>query len=106
MDRPNCFQGWGEQNPRQKTIKKITTKARERTYLQSTYTPYTFLATSTHHLYQRSENTEQYWKVGSEYSFEVNENFEIALNYANENKNKGNVYNPWTFRIAFKKFVG
>jgi hypothetical protein len=26
MDRPNCFQGWGEQNPRQKTIKKLQPK--------------------------------------------------------------------------------
>ena len=40
-------------------------------------------------------------KVGSEYSFEISENFEIALNLMYENKE--DVYDCWTFGIAFNK---
>jgi len=40
-------------------------------------------------------------KMGTEYSFEISENFEIALNLAYENKN--NVYDTWTFGVAFNK---
>jgi len=41
------------------------------------------------------------WRLGTEYSFEINENFEIALNLIFENKQE--VYDTWTFGIAFNK---
>ena len=40
-------------------------------------------------------------KLGSEYGFEVNKTFEIALSLAFEHKK--NVYNSWVFGIAFTK---
>lgn len=40
-------------------------------------------------------------KAGTEYSFEVTENFEIALNLIYEDKE--GVYDSWTFGIAFNK---
>jgi hypothetical protein len=40
-------------------------------------------------------------KVGTEYSFEVTEDFEIALNLIYENKE--NVYDAVTFGVAFNK---
>ncbi|HTE31276.1 MAG TPA: hypothetical protein VK666_12935 [Chryseolinea sp.] len=40
-------------------------------------------------------------KAGTEYSFEITENFEIALNLIYENKEE--VYDAWTFGIAFNK---
>ncbi len=40
-------------------------------------------------------------KIGSEYSFEISENFEIALNLIYENRQE--VYDGWTFGIAFNK---
>ena len=40
-------------------------------------------------------------KVGSEYGFEITEDFEIALNLMYENKE--GVYDGWTFGIAFNK---
>jgi len=40
-------------------------------------------------------------KLGTEYSFEITENFEIALNLMYENKE--GVYDAWTFGIAFNK---
>jgi len=40
-------------------------------------------------------------KAGTEYGFEVTENFEIALNLIYENKE--GVYDAWTFGIAFNK---
>lgn len=40
-------------------------------------------------------------RVGTEYSFEITENFEIALNLIYENKDE--VYDAWTFGIAFNK---
>jgi len=40
-------------------------------------------------------------KAGTEYSFEITENFEIALNLIYENKQE--VYDAWTFGIAFNK---
>ena len=40
-------------------------------------------------------------KIGTEYSFELTEDFEIALNLAFENKD--NVYDTWTFGVAFNK---
>ncbi|MCU0361326.1 MAG: hypothetical protein MUF75_11535 [Bacteroidia bacterium] len=40
-------------------------------------------------------------ELGTEYSFEITENFEIALILLFENKQ--NVYNIWTFGIAFNK---
>lgn len=41
------------------------------------------------------------WKAGTEYGFEITENFEIALNLMYENKE--DVYDSWTFGIAFNK---
>jgi hypothetical protein len=41
------------------------------------------------------------FKVGTEYSFEISDKFEIALNLIYENKE--NVYDAWTFGIAFNK---
>lgn len=40
-------------------------------------------------------------KAGTEYSFEITEDFEIALNLMYENKQE--VYDAWTFGIAFNK---
>ncbi|MCU0358585.1 MAG: hypothetical protein MUE95_13490 [Cyclobacteriaceae bacterium] len=40
-------------------------------------------------------------RLGTEYSFEISENFEIALNLIYENKDQ--VYDTWTFGIAFNK---
>lgn len=40
-------------------------------------------------------------KVGTEYSFEITEDFEIALNFMYENKQE--VYDTWTFGVAFNK---
>jgi len=40
-------------------------------------------------------------KAGTEYSFEITEDFEIALNLIYENKEE--VYDAWTFGIAFNK---
>jgi hypothetical protein len=40
-------------------------------------------------------------RAGTEYSFEITENFEIALNLLYENKDE--VYDTWTFGIAFNK---
>jgi len=40
-------------------------------------------------------------RAGTEYSFEITENFEIALNLIYENKDE--VYDTWTFGIAFNK---
>jgi len=40
-------------------------------------------------------------KGGTEYSFEITEDFEIALNLIYENKD--GVYDAWTFGIAFNK---
>lgn len=40
-------------------------------------------------------------KAGTEYGFEITENFEIALNLSYENKEE--VYDTWTFGIAFNK---
>ena len=40
-------------------------------------------------------------RLGTEYSFEISENFEIALNLIYENKDE--VYDTWTFGIAFNK---
>ncbi|HTF17902.1 MAG TPA: hypothetical protein VK658_07505 [Chryseolinea sp.] len=40
-------------------------------------------------------------KTGTEYSFEITEDFEIALSLAHENKE--DVYDSWTFGVAFNK---
>jgi hypothetical protein len=40
-------------------------------------------------------------RAGTEYSFEITEDFEIALNLLYENKDE--VYDTWTFGIAFNK---
>jgi hypothetical protein len=40
-------------------------------------------------------------RAGTEYSFEISEDFEIALNLLYENKDE--VYDTWTFGIAFNK---
>jgi hypothetical protein len=42
-----------------------------------------------------------FFKTGTEYSFEISENFEIGLNLIYENKQ--DIYNSWTFGIAFNK---
>jgi hypothetical protein len=42
-------------------------------------------------------------RLGTEYSFEITENFEIALNLIWENKDE--VYDTWTFGIAFNKKI-
>jgi len=42
-------------------------------------------------------------RLGTEYSFEITEKFEIALNLAYENKQE--VYDAWTFGIAFNKVL-
>lgn len=41
------------------------------------------------------------FKIGTEYSFEITENFEIGLNLMYETKEE--VYDAWTFGIAFNK---
>ncbi|OYU96387.1 MAG: hypothetical protein CFE21_08295 [Bacteroidetes bacterium B1(2017)] len=41
------------------------------------------------------------WKLGTEYSFEITEKFEIALNLIYENKEE--IYDTWTFGIAFNR---
>ncbi|TFV97737.1 hypothetical protein E4S40_03580 [Algoriphagus kandeliae] len=43
------------------------------------------------------------WKLGSEYSFELTETFEIALNLSYENKQE--IYDSWNFGIAFNKLI-
>jgi hypothetical protein len=40
-------------------------------------------------------------RAGTEYSFEITEDFEIALNLIYENKQE--VYDAWTFGVAFNK---
>jgi hypothetical protein len=40
-------------------------------------------------------------RIGTEYSFEITENFEIALNFIYENKDE--VFDALTFGIAFNK---
>ncbi len=40
-------------------------------------------------------------RAGTEYSFEITEDFEIAINLLYENKDE--VYDTWTFGIAFNK---
>ena len=40
-------------------------------------------------------------RAGTEYSFEITEDFEIAINFIYENKQE--VYDAWTFGIAFNK---
>jgi hypothetical protein len=40
-------------------------------------------------------------RAGTEYSFEITKDFEIALNLLYENKDE--VYDTWTFGIAFNK---
>jgi hypothetical protein len=42
-------------------------------------------------------------KIGTEYSFEVAEDFEIAINLAYESKEE--VYNSWTLGVAFNKRI-
>lgn len=42
-------------------------------------------------------------KGGTEYSFELSEDFEIALNLIYENK--AEVYDAWTFGVAFNKVL-
>lgn len=42
-------------------------------------------------------------KLGTEYSFEITEDFEIGLNLAYENKEE--VYDAWTFGVAFNKKI-
>ncbi|GMQ29474.1 hypothetical protein [Algoriphagus confluentis] len=52
--------------------------------------------------FEKNENL-YFWKIGSEYSFEMSETFEIALNLAYERKEE--VYDSWTFGIAFNKRI-
>lgn len=40
-------------------------------------------------------------KSGSEYNFEITDNFEIALNLSYENKQQ--IYDSWTFGVSFTK---
>jgi len=42
-------------------------------------------------------------KIGTEYSFEVSEDFEIAINLAYENKEE--IYDGWTLGVAFNKRI-
>lgn len=42
-------------------------------------------------------------KLGTEYTFEVNENFEIALNFIYENREE--LYDGFTFGVAFNKVL-
>lgn len=50
--------------------------------------------------FEKNENL-TFFRLGSEYSFEITESFEIALNLVYENKKE--IYNSWTFGIAFNK---
>lgn len=50
--------------------------------------------------FEKNENLFLF-KLGTEYSFEISEDFEIALNLIYENKEE--VYDAWTFGIAFNK---
>lgn len=52
--------------------------------------------------FEKNENL-YFLKLGTEYSFEMSETFEIALNLAFENKQ--DIYNAWTFGIAFNKRI-
>lgn len=52
--------------------------------------------------FEKSENL-YFWKLGTEYSFEISEKFEIALNLSFENKQ--NVYDSWNFGIAINKLL-
>ena len=52
--------------------------------------------------FEKNENL-YFLKLGTEYSFELSETFEIALNVAYENKQE--IYNSWTFGIAFNKRI-
>ncbi|WP_111669874.1 hypothetical protein [Algoriphagus litoralis] len=52
--------------------------------------------------FEKNENL-YFWKLGTEYSFEISEEFEIALNLSFENKQ--NVYDSWNFGIAFNKLL-
>ena len=52
--------------------------------------------------FEKSENL-YFWRIGTEYSFEINEKFEIGLNLTFENKQ--NVYDNWNFGIAFNKLL-
>ncbi|GMQ26744.1 hypothetical protein Aoki45_34270 [Algoriphagus sp. oki45] len=52
--------------------------------------------------FEKNENL-YFWKIGSEYSFEMSETFEIALSIAYENKQE--IYDSWTFGIAFNKRI-
>lgn len=52
--------------------------------------------------FEKTENL-YFLKLGTEYSFELSETFEIALNVAYENKQE--IYNSWTFGIAFNKRI-
>jgi hypothetical protein len=52
--------------------------------------------------FEKTENL-FFVRLGTEYSFEVTEKFEIALNLAYENKEE--VYDAWTFGIAFNKLI-
>ncbi|TDK45423.1 hypothetical protein [Algoriphagus formosus] len=52
--------------------------------------------------FEKSENL-GFFRIGTEYSFEITEQFEIALNLAYENKQ--DIYNAWTFGIAFNKLL-
>ena len=42
-------------------------------------------------------------KIGTEYSFEISEQFEIALNFIYENRDE--VYDGFTFGVAFNKLL-
>lgn len=52
--------------------------------------------------FEKTENL-FFVRLGTEYSFEITEKFEIALNLAYENKEE--VYDAWTFGIAFNKML-
>lgn len=52
--------------------------------------------------FEKTENL-TFFRIGTEYSFEITENFEIGLNLAYENKKE--IYNAWTFGIAFNKKI-
>jgi hypothetical protein len=52
--------------------------------------------------FEKTENL-TFVRLGTEYSFEITEKFEIALNLAYENKQE--VYDAWTFGIAFNKML-
>lgn len=52
--------------------------------------------------FEKNENL-TFFKLGTEYGFEISENFEIALNLSYENKKE--IYNSWNFGIAFNKKI-